>query len=219
MRNEKGWIKSKIIDFADCIVPGRDKPKSFTGDTPWITTDDLIHLGFTTLSKKSLGLSFEEINEVRARVIPANSILITCVGDLGVVSINSNATVVNQQLHSFQCKTELNNIFAMYSLSFEKGFMYKNASITTVPYMNKAICNSIPVIVPPLKLQTQFAHIVEKTEALKVHYQTSLHELENLFGSLSQRAFKGELVPLHEGVGGGELAMAAEPRVKYGKSY
>lgn len=49
------------------------------------------------------------------------------------------------------------------------------------------------VNVPPIELQTQFAQIVEKTEALKTQYQQSLTELENLYGSLSQKAFKGEL--------------------------
>lgn len=49
------------------------------------------------------------------------------------------------------------------------------------------------VIVPPIELQTQFAQIVEKTEALKSQYQQSLQELENLYGSLSQKAFRGEL--------------------------
>jgi type I restriction enzyme, S subunit len=50
---------------------------------------------------------------------------------------------------------------------------------------------SIPV--PSIDLQTQFAQIVGKVEALKDHYQASLKEMENLYGSLSQRAFKGEL--------------------------
>jgi len=61
--------------------------------------------------------------------------------------------------------------------------------------------NELPINLPPLKLQTQFAHIVEKTEALKAHYQTSLQELENLYGSLSQRAFKGELAMAAEATG------------------
>lgn len=54
--------------------------------------------------------------------------------------------------------------------------------------------NALPILIPPFALQTQFAQIVEKTEALKSQYQQSLQELENLYGSLSQRAFKGELV-------------------------
>jgi len=49
------------------------------------------------------------------------------------------------------------------------------------------------LVVPPFTLQTQFARIVEKTEALKRQYQQSLSELENLYGSLSQKAFRGEL--------------------------
>lgn len=193
VRNEKGWEKDKVISYTDCIVPGRDKPKSFTGNTPWFTTEDLNHKGYVTKSKKELGLSAEEIKEVRARVIPAGSVLMTCVGDLGVISVCMEDCVVNQQLHAFICKEEMNNLFLMYSLSFQKNFMYKKATSTTVPYMNKTTCNSIPVIKPPIELQNQFARIVEKTEALKAQYRQSLQELENLYGSLSQRAFRGEL--------------------------
>ncbi|MBL0027525.1 MAG: restriction endonuclease subunit S [Saprospiraceae bacterium] len=53
--------------------------------------------------------------------------------------------------------------------------------------------NALPILVPPIELQTQFAHIVEKTESLKTEYKQSLQELENLYGSLSQKAFRGEL--------------------------
>lgn len=193
VRNEKGWKKDKVISFTDCIVPGRDKPKSFTGNIPWFTTEDLNHKGYVTKSKKELGLSTEEIKEVRARVIPAGSVLLTCVGDLGVISVCKEDCVVNQQLHAFICKDAINNLFLMYALSFQTKFMYKKATSTTVPYMNKTTCNSIPVIVPPIELQTQFAQIVEKTEALKTQFQQCLQELENLYGSLSQKAFRGEL--------------------------
>lgn len=64
----------------------------------------------------------------------------------------------------------------------------------------------IEMPLPPIALQTQFAQIVEKTEALKTQYQQSLQELENLYGSLSQKAFKGEL-----NINDESLLMAAEP--------
>jgi type I restriction enzyme S subunit len=210
--NEKEWEKDKVITFADCIVPGRDKPKSFTGEIPWLTTEDLVQKGFVFKSGKGLGLSEIEINQVKAKIIPKGSVIMTCVGDLGVISINKIDCIVNQQLHTFQCKPEMNNIFLMYSLSFQTKFMYKTASTTTVPYMNKTICNSIPVINPPFFLQTQFSQIVEKTEALKAQYQSSLLELESLYGSLSQRAFKGELDLSMQSE---NLRLAAEPESVY----
>ena len=68
-------------------------------------------------------------------------------------------------------------------------------------------------IIPPIELQIQFAQIVEKTEALKAQYQSSLQELENLYGSLSQRAFKGELNFYKQEEE--SVLMAAEEEVKY----
>lgn len=51
----------------------------------------------------------------------------------------------------------------------------------------------IELPLPPIELQCQFAEIAENTIALKALYQSSLHELENLYGSLSQKAFNGKL--------------------------
>ncbi|WP_396210528.1 restriction endonuclease subunit S [Flavobacterium sp.] len=194
VKNEKGWEKMEVINYCSCIVPGRDKPKSFTGNIPWVTTDDLVHLGITSKSKKDIGLSEVEISNVKAKKIPAGSVIMTCVGNLGVISINEIEIIINQQLHAFQCFEQLNNLFLMHCLSFQKGFMYKMASSTTVPYMNKTICNSIPIISPPITLQTQFAERVSVIETQKQQAQLELAKSEALFQSLLQGAFKGELV-------------------------
>lgn len=184
--NPKGWGICKVIEKTKCIVPGRDKPKSFTGDIPWITTADLNHLGYT--SKANLFLSKDEIAEVKAKIIPKDSVIMTCVGDLGVVSIAENKMIINQQLHAFICD-DVNNIFLAYNLSQRKDFMCKMASSTTVPYMNKTICNSIPIMLPPLSLQQQFAERIEKIEEQKQKVKTALEESENLFQRLMQDLF------------------------------
>ena len=51
----------------------------------------------------------------------------------------------------------------------------------------------LKVGIPDLKSQQIFALILEEADTLKKQYQSSLKELENLYASLSQRAFKGEL--------------------------
>ena len=211
--NEKGWEKKAAIDYAECIVPGRDKPKSFSGATPWVTTGDLLHLGYTSKSRSKIGLSHDEIKEVRARVVPKLSVLLTCVGDLGVVSICTSDMVINQQLHAFQVSEVMNEEFFMYSLSFQKKYMYQNASQTTLPYMNKTVCNRVPMIRPPKDIQDEFAKTVRFVHGIKSRYQQSLTDLEALYGALSQQAFKGELdlsrVPLPAAPIEGEEPVAA----------
>jgi type I restriction enzyme S subunit len=189
--NPKGWEIGKVIDYADCIVPGRDKPKSFTGDIPWVTTTDLNHLGYTYKSRLNIGLTIDEIKQVNARIIPKDSVLLTCAGDLGVTSIAGCNMVVNQQLHSFQCN-EIDNHFLMHVITYQKNFMHQRATQTTVSYMNKTACNSIPVIYPPLELQRKFGGFCRKFSASTSQFD-SLEQSENLFNSLLQRAFRGEL--------------------------
>lgn len=192
--NPKEWEKSFCIDHSQCIVPGRDKPKSFSGEIPWVTTNDLSHLAYTHGSSKNIGLTDDEIKNAKSRVIPQDSIILTCVGDLGVVSINSKPVVVNQQLHTFQCDQDhIAPIFMMYALSYQKPYMLKMSSSTTVPYMNKTVCNNIPMVYPPIGLQNQFARHVELIEKQKQQAQAALDKSETLFNSLLQRAFKGEL--------------------------
>ena len=50
------------------------------------------------------------------------------------------------------------------------------------------------MLVPPIQLQNQFAERIEIIENQKQQAQESLQKAEDLFHSLLQKAFKGELV-------------------------
>ena len=100
-------------------------------------------------------------------------------------------------------------MFWRYTLN---GGLNKYVGTATISHLTGEKLKQLKLPIPPLELQTQFAQIVEKTEALKAQYQQSLQELENLYGSLSQKAFKGELSIKDE-----RLLLAAEPETKYGE--
>ena len=63
----------------------------------------------------------------------------------------------------------------------------------SMPNISKQKLKFTRIPVPPITLQNKFSTIVEKVETIKSQYQQNLTELENLYGSLSQKAFKGEL--------------------------
>ncbi|HEJ2784873.1 TPA: restriction endonuclease subunit S [Pseudomonas aeruginosa] len=189
--NPKGWAVRPVGDLCDCIVPGRDKPKSFNGSTPWITTNELIHLGVTFKKENYIGLTVDEISEVRARVVPKESVIMTCVGDLGVVSVAGENMVINQQLHAFLPSEEIAPSYLSFSLASQKGYMLKMASSTTLPYMNKTVCNSVPVMLPPKEMQDKFESLVAKVAAFKLK-STGFSD-ETAFQAISQKAFSGQL--------------------------
>lgn len=191
VKNEKGWETAPTIKFSESIVPGRDKPKSFTGNIPWVTTNDLNHLGYTYKSSNGTGLTESEIKQVKAKIIPRDSVIITCVGDLGIASVNKEAMVVNQQLHAFQCGESFVPEFLMLNLSHQKEYMFKMASTTTVPYMNKTVANNIPTIVPPKELQEKFRDLFVIINNQKKLVGKSTLKDTDLFNSLLQKAFRG----------------------------
>lgn len=90
-------------------------------------------------------------------------------------------------LNPYYLRDYLNNEFVYQNIRNSMG----GAAITrlTVDKIKRIL-----ILVPPLSLQQQFAKIVNKTEALKEKQKQSEQELENLFQSLMQKAFKGELV-------------------------
>jgi type I restriction enzyme S subunit len=59
--------------------------------------------------------------------------------------------------------------------------------------LNFTDIKKINVLIPSKPLQDKFAEIVTQIEQIKTIYEDSLNELNNLFGSIAQKAFKGEL--------------------------
>ena len=52
---------------------------------------------------------------------------------------------------------------------------------------------SLPIYLPPLDQQRRFAEIVSCVEEQKAKMRKHLEQLDDLFASLQQRAFRGDL--------------------------
>jgi type I restriction enzyme S subunit len=92
-------------------------------------------------------------------------------------------------------KSKVNPYFLNASINhpFVKRQADKSIKGAGVPDLHLIEIKAFKIPFPKMEQQIEFAHLVAKTDALKAQYQHSLEELENLYGSLSQRAFKGEL--------------------------
>src|SRR3990167_498355 len=153
------WEKHPVGKICSSIVPGRNKPKVFDGNIPWVTTPE-IHGRYIPSKLQVNYVSEEALREAGGKIVPPGAVIMAAVGDLGLVAISSESVVLNQQLHAFVCSEIINNEYLAYWLTTQKPYMESVASKTTIPYMNKANCESIPVIVPPLPEQKKIAQIL-----------------------------------------------------------
>ncbi|MFY4859753.1 restriction endonuclease subunit S [Aliarcobacter butzleri] len=153
------WEVVKVGEVCDCIVPGRNKPENFNGDIPWVTTPDIVGK-YISDTKSKLYISADEAKKVGSKIVPKNSVIMSCVGELGLLSIVTNEIVINQQLHAFLPSDNVRTEFLHYALHTQRKYMDSVATKTAVPYMNKDNCNSIPIVLPPIKEQEKIAEIL-----------------------------------------------------------
>lgn len=155
----KGWLKYSVGELCTSIVPGRNKPKVFDGDIPWVTTPEIN--GRYIPSKLQVNyVSTTALSDAGGKIVPQGAVVMAAVGELGLIAITSEPVVLNQQLHAFVCSKLVNNEYLAYWLTTQKPYMESIASKTTIPYMNKANCESIPVLLPPLAEQFKIAQIL-----------------------------------------------------------
>ncbi len=190
-----GWIPEewkvfKVGEICDCIVPGRNKPKIFDGDIPWITTPNLSNYGLVVDSNYHLSLN--EIKNSGAKIVPKGSVIFSCVGELGIVAIAGRTIVINQQLHAFIPPKELNNYFLMLSLSMQTKYIESIATKTAVPYLNKDNCNSIPIPLPPLPEQQKIAQILSTWDKAIEQSQNLIEQFKSRKKGLMQQLLTGK---------------------------
>lgn len=133
----------------------------------------------------------------RTNVKPGD-VLLSITADLGrtcVIPPKFPKAFVNQHLAILRLDQNLNPIFVAQYLTSSRGMSQINRLDKggTKAGLNFADIRSIRIPLPPLKLQGQFANIVYQVEKLKEMQKQSRFSINNLFNSLKQKAFRGEL--------------------------
>ncbi|MEZ9567147.1 restriction endonuclease subunit S [Vibrio artabrorum] len=190
----------RVGGVVGCIVPNRDKPKSFSGGTSWILTPDLKEQSISLASQNiEQGLSTEEIEKYNARVIPKNSVIMTCVGRLGLSAVNDFECVINQQLHAFLSNEFVHSSYLAFVIRAYEKYFYGAATSTTVQYLNKTSCNSMPLPLPSFTEQKEIVRLVDQyfafANTIEAQVKKAQVRVDNLTQSILAKAFRGELVP------------------------
>jgi type I restriction enzyme S subunit len=182
--NPKGWESSKL----GLIVENKDskrKPvkssdrENMDGDYPYYGASGIIdYVNWFTHEGDNLLIGEDGAN-LLARSKPIAFIA------KGQYWVNNHAHVLG-----FNGKALL--VFIEFFINLIDLSNYVTGSAQ--PKLNRKNMDQIKIFCPTIELQNQFADSVKAIEAQKAQAQASLAQAEDLFNSLLQRAFKGELV-------------------------
>ena len=97
------WKEYKLGEIGEVITgktPSKKNPEQWGDNMPFVTPTD-----FDAYNKNIWGslryLSEEGINAFQKKVLPADSVIVTCIGSqMGKVALNKKKCVTNQQINS-----------------------------------------------------------------------------------------------------------------------
>lgn len=200
--NPKGWKVRNMNECADRIQIGPFGTQ--------LHEEDYIDNGIPLInpthiqdgkifSNPSFSISNEKHQQLSQYHLEVDDVILGRRGEMGrcaIVSENERGWLCGTGSLFIRPKYALLDSFYLFSfLSSQpiKKYLEKASQGVTMANLNKTIVSQIPVTLPPLNLQQEFARCVEAVEKLKASHRASLSELDALFASLQYRAFRGEL--------------------------
>lgn len=196
--NKKKWKSLQVSEYGESRLGKMLDGKKITGNNlkPYLRNSNVLWFGFKL--DDLLEMDFDEKD--RAEFSLKNGDILMCEGgEIGRCAIwrdELEECYFQKAIHRIRLNKDIalpEYFVFMFWIYTMNGGLNKYMGAATISHLTGEKLKKMKLPIPPIELQTQFAQIVEKTEALKTQYQQSLQELENLYGSLSQKAFRGEL--------------------------
>lgn len=160
----------------------------------WIKTDNILE------DKQYISEAKEYLSKLgmeKSRVLEKNGLLITCIAgslkSIGNVAMTDRKITFNQQINAIQPFKSVNPFFLYWLIKLNRSYIQTFATSSMKKIITKGEFQNIKFIKPPLDLQNKFAEIASKIQAIKTKENEKLKALEELHGSLMQKAFQGKI--------------------------
>jgi type I restriction enzyme S subunit len=196
----KGWMEKRLEEIG----------KTQTGSTPK-TSDQANYGEFISFVKPadfnadgSLDYEKDGLSEkglAFARIVPAGSVLMVCIGaTIGKCGYCDQDVTTNQQINALTPTDGSSHRFLYYHMlteDFQRSVIHRSGQ-ATLPIINKSKWSALPVWLPPTvaeqkRIAAKFDALVDETQRLASLYERKLAALEELKKSLLHQAFTGQL--------------------------
>ncbi len=197
--NPKGWETERLEGLVKVVsgaTPSKSNDAYWIGDFPWVSPKDM--------KSVEISSSIDHINQVvfereNLKKIPVGSVLIVVRGMILAhtvpVGITATEVAINQDIKAFISSGGVLPEFLLWFLLSQHANLL--SKVTTAAHGTKrfdmADLLNLPVFVPDIEVQRKFVSIARSYKATLDELDWSHKDARELFNSLGQRAFAGQL--------------------------
>jgi len=192
--NPKGWEVKKLGEIATIgtgATPSREKEDLYYGgNISWVKTTEVHNCNITETEEKITQIAIDQTN---CKIYPPNTLLMAMYGQgktrgqIAKLKINA---ATNQACAAILLDFNICNLDYIYELlHINYDHIRAMAQGGNQSNLNMKLVASIPIILPPLSLQQEFAEKVEAIERQKALVQQSIEETQTMFDYTMDKYF------------------------------
>ncbi len=181
----QNWQKVKVKDFGIIITgstPLTQISEYWNGTISWITPTDIN-------DNKDIFNSERKITQKgldTIRMIPKNSVLVTCIASIGKNAILRVNGACNQQINAIIPNKDFNADFVYYLMENNKQYLLGKAGVTATYIISKQVFEEIDFFVPKdLNEQIAIANILSALDSEIISLKNKKRQFENIKKALN----------------------------------
>ena len=190
------WNIGEIKDLAQEIVCGKTPSTKiaeyYGSDIPFITIPDMHGNTYALMTERYL--STLGANSQAKKMLPKNSVCVSCIGTAGLVALVASESQTNQQINSIIPKDEYSPFYIYLLMQTLSEVINKlGQSGSTIVNLNKAQFGKIQITVPSVSSMKDFDNAISPLFALILENQKENICLSSLREALLPKLMSGEI--------------------------
>lgn len=176
------WKEVTLFDISDEIVcgktPSTNDENNFNGEYPFVTIPDMHNAVYVVKTQRTLS------NEGITKILPKNSICVSCIATVGLVSLVAIPSQTNQQINSIVCKNDISPFYVYLKMKTMKSELEAlGAGGSATLNVSKNLFGKIKILYPDNETSKKFHLLVEPLfESIRVNQLEieTLYELKKI---------------------------------------
>lgn len=183
------WEQRKLNELGN-IVTGSTPSTQIEGyysdnGIPWVTPTDISE-NITFSTERKLSTAGQKVG----RIVPKNTILVTCIASIGKNTMLGTTGSFNQQINGLIPNEKKNSPYFLFAESAQwSAKMKKSAAAGTMQIVNKADFSELTTKVPTLAEQQQIGVFFCNLDNLISLHQRKLEKLQNIKKACLEKMF------------------------------
>ena len=188
---ESKWDLVKISDISKEIINGKTPSKNQfnfwdKNEINWLTIND-INENKLLINETENFISRFALESKKVKLVPKNSVLVSCTATIGKVGINNIELTTNQQINSILCNDKILPYYLASILKVHGNLLSELTSNSGVKHINLQMLNDFKIPLPPKEIQEKIVaevEVLEQQEAINQQQQETLkNKIKNIFNN------------------------------------